>query len=121
MNKSVIIVGAGVGGLATAVKLLSKGYNVTIYEKNTRIGGRVNLIETDNFRFDLTASILMTPEIYKDVFRYVGKDYKDYINFNCRTVNWNVYSSKRFILLYWDFSRYWPMLITFLCWHRHWK
>ncbi|WP_113673398.1 phytoene desaturase family protein [Vallitalea guaymasensis] len=81
MNKSVIIVGAGVGGLATAVKLLSKGYNVTIYEKNNRIGGRVNLIETDNFRFDLTASILMTPEIYKDVFRYVGKDYKDYINF----------------------------------------
>lgn len=81
LNKSVIIIGAGIGGLATAVKLLSKGYKVTIYEKNKEIGGKVNFIETDNFKFDLTASILMTPEIYKEVFEFIGKDYKDYLKF----------------------------------------
>jgi phytoene desaturase len=81
LNKYVIIIGAGVGGLSTAVKLLSRGYKVVIYEKNNRIGGKVNLIETDKFRFDLTASILMTPKIYKDIFKYVGKDYRKYIKF----------------------------------------
>jgi len=40
MNNKVIIVGAGVGGLATAIRLLSKGYEVTIYEKEEKIGGR---------------------------------------------------------------------------------
>ncbi|MFD3156831.1 FAD-dependent oxidoreductase [Haloimpatiens sp. FM7330] len=79
MDKSVIIIGAGIGGLATAVKLLSKGYKVTIYEKDKQIGGKINFIETDNFRFDLTASILMTPQIYKEVFEFTRKDYRDYI------------------------------------------
>ena len=65
MSKKVIIVGAGVGGLATAVRLLSRGYEVKIYEKEQRIGGKINIIEADNFVFDLTASILMCPQEYK--------------------------------------------------------
>ncbi|WP_350445878.1 phytoene desaturase family protein [Anaeromonas frigoriresistens] len=73
--------GAGVGGLATAVRLLSKGYSVKVYEKEQNIGGKVNQIETDNFKFDLTASILMTPEVYKEVFEYADKDYRDYLEF----------------------------------------
>lgn len=78
LTKSVIIVGAGIGGLATAAKLLSKDYKVTIYEKNSTIGGKLNFIKTDNFKFDLTGSILMTPEIYKEVFSFAGKNYIDY-------------------------------------------
>lgn len=81
MGKKVLIIGAGVGSLATAVKLLSRGYEVEIYEKEERVGGKVNLIQTDNFQFDLTASILMTPDIYKDVFKYANKDYNDYLEF----------------------------------------
>lgn len=41
----------------------------------------MNLIEEDDFKFDLTASILMTPEIYKQVFEYAGRNYQDYIEF----------------------------------------
>ena len=68
MGKKVIIVGAGVGGLATAVRLLSRGYEVKIYEKEKTVGGKVNIIEKDSFTFDLTASILMRPQEYKEVF-----------------------------------------------------
>lgn len=79
--KSAIIVGAGIGGLAAAAKLSSKGYKVTVYEKDSKIGGKVNYIDTGRFKFDLTASILMTPHIYQEVFDYAGKDYRDYLNF----------------------------------------
>ena len=81
MSKKVIIIGAGIGGLSTALRLLKNGYEVEIYEKNEKIGGRVNIIETNNFRFDLSASILMMPNCFKEIFSYVDKDYRDYLEF----------------------------------------
>jgi phytoene desaturase len=81
MSKKVIIIGAGIGGLTTALRLLNNGYEVEIYEKDETIGGRVNIIETETFRFDLSASILMLPDLYKEIFSYVYKDYRDYLEF----------------------------------------
>lgn len=78
--KKVLIIGAGVGGLCTAARLLNKGYDVTILEKEKTIGGKVNIIESEGFKFDLTASILMTPNLYTDIFEECKKDYKDYIH-----------------------------------------
>lgn len=79
--KDVIIVGSGIGGLCTAVRLLKNGFNVTILEKGSTIGGKVNIKESHGFRFDLTASILMTPHVYSEIFEYAGRDYKDYFEF----------------------------------------
>lgn len=81
MSKKVIIIGAGIGGLSTAARLLNNGYEVEIYEKDETIGGRVNILETENFCFDLSASILMMPDLYKEIFSYVNKDYRDYLEF----------------------------------------
>lgn len=81
MRKKVIIIGAGIGGLSTALRLLKNGYEVEIYEKNEKIGGRVNIIETETFCFDLTASILMMPDAYKEIFTYLNKNYNDYLEF----------------------------------------
>lgn len=52
MGKNVLIVGAGIGGLATALRLAKKGYQVEILEKNAQAGGRVNRIQKDGFTFD---------------------------------------------------------------------
>ena len=52
MTKSVLIVGAGLGGLATALRLAKKGYKVEIIEKNNQAGGRVNQLKKDGFTFD---------------------------------------------------------------------
>lgn len=52
MKKNVLIVGAGIGGLATALRLVKKGYKVKILEKNEQAGGRVNCIRKDGFTFD---------------------------------------------------------------------
>jgi phytoene desaturase len=81
VNEKVIIVGAGVGGLATAVRLLSRGYQVKIYEKEKTVGGKINIIEEQNFTFNLTASILMRPEEYKEVFSFANKNWEDYLKF----------------------------------------
>ncbi len=51
-NQQVIVVGAGLGGLTTALRLVKKGYKVTILEKNTQAGGRLNRIQKDGFTFD---------------------------------------------------------------------
>ena len=50
--KNVLVVGAGLGGLATALRLAKKGYTVEIIEKNARAGGRLNQIKKDGFTFD---------------------------------------------------------------------
>ncbi|MCZ7602067.1 MAG: oleate hydratase [Melioribacteraceae bacterium] len=62
--KSALIIGSGLGGLSTALRLSHKGYNVTILEKHHRAGGRLNLIEQDGFRFDMGPSFMsMTYEL----------------------------------------------------------
>lgn len=82
MRKSVLIIGAGIGGLATAVRLLSKGYTVKIFEKESSIGGKINQIVHGPFKFDLTASILMNRECYEEVFQDADLEYQDYLEFS---------------------------------------
>lgn len=53
MNKSVTIIGAGIGGLTTALRLCRQGYKVRIIEKNKHAGGRLNLVTDGAFRFDM--------------------------------------------------------------------
>lgn len=76
--KNIIIIGSGIGGLCSAVRLLCNGFKVTILEKQPSVGGKVNIKEINDFKFDLTASILMTPHIYTDIFKYAGRNYEDY-------------------------------------------
>ena len=62
--KSVIIIGSGLGGLATALRLSNKGYKVTILEKHNSAGGRLNKLVLDGFKFDLGPSFMsMTYEL----------------------------------------------------------
>ena len=77
--KKVLVIGSGIGGLSTAVRLLSKGYDVEILEKQDTIGGKVNKINESGCKFDLTATVLMNPNIYKELFSYANRDYSKYI------------------------------------------
>src|SRR4030042_1470301 len=52
MSKSILVVGAGLGGLAIALRLAKRGYRVTVIEKNAQAGGRLNQIKKDGFTFD---------------------------------------------------------------------
>jgi len=75
----VIIVGAGIAGISSAVQLRSQGYDVEIYEKEAQIGGKMNQIKSKGYTFDLGPTIVMMPEVYKEPFRLAGKNPDDYI------------------------------------------
>jgi phytoene desaturase len=71
-EKSAVVIGAGIGGIATAIFLAKNGYNVNIYEKNSAPGGRCGQLIYDGHRFDLGATMLMMPGIYRQVFQSLG-------------------------------------------------
>ena len=74
MSTRVLIVGAGPGGLATAMLLAKAGLEVTVLEKQPRVGGRTSPIEGDGFRFDLGPTFFLYPQILEEIFRDVGRD-----------------------------------------------
>jgi phytoene desaturase len=72
LKKSAVIIGAGIGGIATAVYLSRNGYDVKVYEKNSSPGGRCGQLVRDGHRFDLGATMLIMPGIYREIFRSLG-------------------------------------------------
>lgn len=78
MSPRVIIIGAGPGGLASAMLLAKAGAEVTILEKQPRVGGRTSLIEADGYKFDLGPTFFLYPQILQEIFQTVGRDlYKE--------------------------------------------
>lgn len=71
-EKSAAIIGAGIGGITTAVYLARNGYKVNVYEKNSSPGGRCGQLIRDGHRFDLGATMLIMPGIYREIFKSLG-------------------------------------------------
>lgn len=80
MKKGVIVIGAGIGGLSTAIRLQSAGHQVTILEKNELIGGKMYRIEQDGFRFDTGPSVITMRHVFEDLFASAGRKLEDYLN-----------------------------------------
>lgn len=72
MNNNALIIGSGLGGLATALRLSSKGYKVVVLEKHSTPGGRMNIIEMDGFRFDMGPSFMSMTYEFDELFNAVG-------------------------------------------------
>ena len=77
--KKIIVVGGGVAGLSAAVRLQQAGYAVTLYENESQPGGKMNQIKQAGFTFDVGPTIVMMPEIYREIFELCGVDPDDYI------------------------------------------
>jgi phytoene desaturase len=74
MSRRVIIIGAGPGGLASAMLLAKAGAEVTILEKQPHVGGRTSLIESGGYKFDLGPTFFLYPQILQEIFQAVGRD-----------------------------------------------
>lgn len=72
--RRVIIVGAGPGGLASAMLLAKAGLEVTVVEKQNRVGGRTSCIESQGYRFDLGPTFFLYPQVLEEIFSEVGRD-----------------------------------------------
>ncbi len=74
MAQRVLIVGAGPGGLATAMLLAKAGLEVTVFESQGQVGGRTSAIEGDGYRFDLGPTFFLYPQVLEEIFAEVGRD-----------------------------------------------
>ncbi len=79
-TRPAIVVGAGLGGLATAIHLASQGQRVLIFEKNERIGGKLNLVQANGYTFDTGPSLLTMPWVIRDLFAAAGRNMADYLD-----------------------------------------
>ncbi|HAR19598.1 MAG TPA: phytoene desaturase [Cytophagales bacterium] len=70
MSKKVLVVGSGLGGLATALRLSSKGYEVEIVEKYHQPGGRLNQLQKDGFTFDMGPSFFSMSYEFDELFKF---------------------------------------------------
>jgi diapolycopene oxygenase len=78
-TRNIVVIGAGLGGMSAAVHLAAAGHSVEIYEKNDRIGGKLNLLRKDGFSFDLGPSILTLPHFFEEIFAAAGRRMADYV------------------------------------------
>jgi len=81
MNKQVFIIGSGVAGLASAIRLAVKGYEVKVFEKNSYPGGKISAVEENGYLFDAGPSLFTQPALLKELFEYAGENINDYISY----------------------------------------
>lgn len=79
-NKAIVI-GSGVAGLASAIRLAVQHYEVTVYEKNSSPGGKLALHQQDGYSFDIGPSLFTEPEDLKDLFDYAGEPIENYFSY----------------------------------------
>jgi phytoene desaturase len=79
-EKKAVIVGGGIGGLATATRLAQAGYAVTVLEKNEIPGGRCGRMNLDGYRFDTGATIFLMPQLYAKAFAWLGARMEDHLD-----------------------------------------
>lgn len=76
----VAVIGSGLGGLAAAVKLAHEGCEVVVYEKNDRVGGKMNVFESGGYRWDTGPSLLTMPHVIRELFESVGENLEDHLD-----------------------------------------
>jgi len=100
MSKKITVVGAGLGGLSTALRLAKQGYQVQILEKNEQAGGRLNRIEQDGFVFDTGPSFFSMSYEFEEFaqscgiklpFEYVALDPLYTVHFRNSPKTWHLY------------------------------
>ncbi|MGL4335575.1 MAG: phytoene desaturase family protein [Turicibacter sp.] len=92
MGQKVSVIGAGIGGLATALRLLKAGYDVTVFEKEEDVGGKVNQIKSqEGYTFDMNATVLLLPQPFYELFQDIGLDLSNYMDVTLIEPNYRVF------------------------------
>lgn len=81
MTKQAIVIGSGIAGIASAIRLTQKGYSVSVFEKNAYPGGKLTVIQLGNYRFDAGPSLFTLPTLVDELFEVAGKNPRDYFNY----------------------------------------
>jgi phytoene desaturase len=91
VNKKIAVIGAGVGGLSSAARLAHDGYDVEVFEKLPRSGGRNHILEDNGFKFDMGPSFVLMPDFFREVFSYCGENLNDYLDLRVLDTNYKIF------------------------------
>jgi monoamine oxidase len=80
MTKKILIIGSGFSSISAATYLADKGYDVTVFEKNSSFGGRARKFETNGFTFDMGPSWYWMPDVFEKYFNDFDKSVSDFYN-----------------------------------------
>lgn len=76
-----VVIGAGIAGIATAIRLQKKGYNVSVYEANSYAGGKLSEVHGQGYRFDAGPSLFTLPHLVEELFELCGEAPSQYFEY----------------------------------------
>ena len=86
MKKKGIVIGAGIAGIATAIRLAQKGYAVEVYEANPYPGGKLSSFTLGEYRFDAGPSLFTMPQFVDELFTLCGENPRDHFNYTKKEI-----------------------------------
>jgi phytoene desaturase len=87
----IVVIGAGMGGLATALRLAQRGFQVTVVEKQPRPGGRSNLLQEAGFRADTGPTILVMKAAFEELYHSIGQNLSQRLHLVQLDPNYRIY------------------------------
>ena len=85
--KKAIVIGAGIGGLATSIRLAKKGYHVSVFEKNDYPGGKLSTFNLGQYRFDAGPSLFTMPHFVTDLFILAGETPSEHFTYKKKDIH----------------------------------
>ena len=85
------VVGGGLAGLAAAIRLAGEGHTVSLFEKNSHLGGKMNLWQSEGFTFDMGPTIITMPSVLRRLFESVGRRLEDYLDLISLDPQWRTF------------------------------
>lgn len=86
-DKTAVIIGSGIAGMAAAIRLAVLGFKVDVYESNAYPGGKLSMFEKDGYRFDAGPSLFTQPQLVKDLFDYAGVNMDEYFRYKSKEIS----------------------------------
>lgn len=80
-TKKALVVGSGIAGIASAIRLANKGYSVDVFEANKYPGGKLTVLELGDYRFDAGPSLFTMPHFVEELFAISGKNSSDHFSY----------------------------------------
>lgn len=78
-SQTAVVIGAGLGGIAAALRLRARGYTVTLIERQHQLGGRAAVYERDGFVFDAGPTVVTAPVLFEELFGLFDRRMDDYL------------------------------------------
>jgi diapolycopene oxygenase len=76
-----VVIGSGIAGIASAIRLAKKGFDVEVFEANSYPGGKLSLLQLGNYRFDAGPSLFTMPQYVDELFQLCGEEPREHFNY----------------------------------------